>query len=442
MQSKLNQVNLQTTFYNPYLSFFKINSIIRKLMDNRLQPLRTQLKKNEIKKNKIKNYLSYDPLKNEKKDVDDDDDDFNNFPFLKNISSPSTPSTPSNYSLPKSLLHYDHYQTNQINHIIFNTLPHHRNYSSILMSEIIAGTDISILPSVLSESLFLTSLCTSNQCDSSNNLLGEIHILKSFSLTPIVSPTSPIVSPTLVSIDKLMNTEHFPESNTCIIFDWDDTLLASYYLTQKEKEKDEQDNFDEQTLNELNTLSKVLIDLLELAGKLGSVCIITNSEHGWVELSCKKYIPSVWDTLQKYTIISARSAYHLFEEEAEPLQNDQSYKWKFRAFCKRLKQNYKHLLAFGDGPYDHEVAFDVGKKLKEIQYVKIVRLIQTPTVSQLYNQLACILNLLVNLHSQENDAQLMLITTNKTNSNHPPPPPPPPPATPPQPSPLLLDEQN
>ena len=65
--------------------------------------------------------------------------------------------------------------------------------------------------------------------------------------------------------------------------------------------------------------------MLELAVKFGRVYIITNACEGWVEFSCKRFMPDVLPVLDKITIISARAKY----ESRFP---GQVPKWKLYAF--------------------------------------------------------------------------------------------------------------
>jgi len=55
----------------------------------------------------------------------------------------------------------------------------------------------------------------------------------------------------------------------------------------------------------------------------GNVIIITNAETGWVELSCKKFMPRVLPFLEKLRVLSARSAF-------EALYPESPSDWKVR----------------------------------------------------------------------------------------------------------------
>jgi len=49
--------------------------------------------------------------------------------------------------------------------------------------------------------------------------------------------------------------------------------------------------------------------MLELSVTYGKTYIITNAAEGWVEFSCRKFMPSVEPVLKNITIISARARY-------------------------------------------------------------------------------------------------------------------------------------
>jgi len=60
---------------------------------------------------------------------------------------------------------------------------------------------------------------------------------------------------------------------------------------------------------QLELLQDSVIALMARAAKFGSVAIITNAETGWVEMSCKKFMPRVLPMLSGVRILSARSSH-------------------------------------------------------------------------------------------------------------------------------------
>jgi len=95
----------------------------------------------------------------------------------------------------------------------------------------------------------------------------------------------------VVEVSPLSST---PEQNI-IIFDWDDTLLASSFLASNgyrlDVDMEKRENY-EFVKNELKQLETCVTNLLDAALPRGKVHIITNAETGWVELSAQNsYLP-------------------------------------------------------------------------------------------------------------------------------------------------------
>ena len=119
--------------------------------------------------------------------------------------------------------------------------------------------------------------------------------------------------------------------NSLIIFDWDDTLLCTSYLTPsgvfnedfklsvKDKEK-------------ISKIEYYVLKILNYSITKGDTYIITNASTGWVEYSCEKFYPNVYKILKNITIISARGEYEKFFP-------NESRKWKIQAFLE-MKNNF------------------------------------------------------------------------------------------------------
>lgn len=110
-------------------------------------------------------------------------------------------------------------------------------------------------------------------------------------------------------------------ADTTIIFDWDDTILASSWLAQNGLRLDEPAVVPSEAAAQLDVLQDSVITLLTRASRFGTVIVITNAETGWVELSCKKFMPRVLSVLSKVRVLSARSTF-------ECLYPDSPSDWK------------------------------------------------------------------------------------------------------------------
>lgn len=76
-----------------------------------------------------------------------------------------------------------------------------------------------------------------------------------------------------------------------------------------------------EAVEQLEVLQDSVIALVERAIKCGPVVIITNAETGWVELSCKRFMPRVMPFLASVKVLSARSTF-------EALFPDSPADWK------------------------------------------------------------------------------------------------------------------
>ena len=107
-----------------------------------------------------------------------------------------------------------------------------------------------------------------------------------------------------------------------IVFDYDDTILASSWLAQNNLRLDGNEPVPLEAQKQLAQLATSAAKLLQHAQAYGEVVIITNAETGWVELSAKKFMPSLLPILAKTRVISARSTYEC--QYSSPLE------WKVR----------------------------------------------------------------------------------------------------------------
>ena len=170
--------------------------------------------------------------------------------------------------------------------------------------------------------------------------------------------------------------------NSIIIFDWDDTLFCTSYITpdfniRKIKSND---------IEGLKSLENVVLKILMYYKDKGDVFIITNSSPDWLNYSAKTFFPQVYDILKDLRVISAREEFELkFPED--------SRQWKIKTFMK-LRNLYQdkltNILCFGDNEIEHESAFILGQKFKEA-YVKTIKFKKAPLLNELTKQLKRVL---------------------------------------------------
>lgn len=193
-------------------------------------------------------------------------------------------------------------------------------------------------------------------------------------------------------------------TQTVIIFDWDDTLLASSFLSSKGYRLDSMTRSADVDA-QLKMLERSITQCLTLALQYGDVHVITNAETGWVQLSAQKFLPSVVPLLDKVTILSARSTY-------EELYPDSPLKWKYCAFQQRLSSLFaskkvKNVISFGDSHVEREAVRAVTRGRADTK-TKSVKFAERPSMEQLRRQLELVTNCFQYIYSHEGDLDLML----------------------------------
>jgi hypothetical protein len=170
--------------------------------------------------------------------------------------------------------------------------------------------------------------------------------------------------------------------NSLYIFDWDDTLLPTSFLTPNGvfNEKVYITPSDGEKISKLE--SRVLI-ILNNAIEKGDTYIITNAAPGWVEWSCKRFYPEVAKILNKVNIVSARG-------EFERLHPGDSRQWKISAFLDMINNTdtrlITNLICIGDSIIEMEAAHILASKFNQA-FVKTVKFREKPKPEELYKQL-------------------------------------------------------
>lgn len=165
--------------------------------------------------------------------------------------------------------------------------------------------------------------------------------------------------------------------------------------------------------NKLNELDEAAMLLLQKSKRFGKTYIVTNAAEGWVELSAKRFLPLVFDELQRdVVVISARTRY-------EKLFPRNYQRWKVEAFMETRKdmdsQAMTNLIALGDNIFEIEAAYILGAQFKNA-FIKTVKFRQSPSTNELIKQLKLVeqqfelicnsaKNLTVRLLRQEGEGQ-------------------------------------
>ena len=175
--------------------------------------------------------------------------------------------------------------------------------------------------------------------------------------------------------------------NNIFIFDWDDTLLCTTVLSPN-------GYFDDNMIvlpSKMEKIQQLEILVKKLLTKItdkGDTYIITNSEPGWVEYSCKRFFPNTYGLLNKIKIISARGLY-------EDMYPNDFKTWKTKVFNEIIEKYDKslstNLICFGDSAYEIEAAHGLASKFLN-GFIKAIKFKQYPKIEELISQLTLVLD--------------------------------------------------
>jgi hypothetical protein len=181
---------------------------------------------------------------------------------------------------------------------------------------------------------------------------------------------------------KIMRPQHQSKSHqTLVIFDWDDTLFPTTFLTYVGFEKVQTEA---KIQNLLNKIDKLVSKLLLKAIKFGKTCIVTNASHNWVETSSQNYLPMTYEVLRRndISVISARAKY----EKQFP---NEPKRWKQEAFVE-LRANLNgemlaNIICIGDSTLELEAAQHFCSALSQA-ILKTIKFKQAPRIEELLKQ--------------------------------------------------------
>jgi len=181
----------------------------------------------------------------------------------------------------------------------------------------------------------------------------------------------------------------FGMEDTIFIFDWDDTCLPSTWVSGQGLTLNEESIVSQSQLQQLDEAAIVVAKTLSLAKRYGTVVLVTNAEKGWIELSCRKFVPSLLPSLADIRLVSARTTY---ESASLPSPQD----WKFHAFQSELHRKFgeealheserrKNVLSLGDSHHEREALFRVASSLPNCRS-KSMKFVERPDISQICKQ--------------------------------------------------------
>ena len=179
-----------------------------------------------------------------------------------------------------------------------------------------------------------------------------------------------------------------PKKHNCIIiFDWDDTLLPTSFLTPGGTFYEDSTLSDSEA-KKMAELEDLVLSLLTETTEKGNVYIITNAGKGWVEYSASRFYPKILPILDKIEIVSARGEY-------EKLYPGNSRQWKIEAFLRLQKtvdlKLVTNLICLGDSLFEMEAGRILASKFTEA-FIKTIKFREAPKLDELIKQLKLVCN--------------------------------------------------
>lgn len=192
------------------------------------------------------------------------------------------------------------------------------------------------------------------------------------------------------------------------ILDWDDTLLPSSALTADNITLSSPTISDE-IAKKLETNEKIVYQLLtNIINAQFNIYIVTNAEQGWVELSAKKFMPTIADLFKKYknniTILSAQTIYSWIYPNNNAV-------WKYMAVNEILKHfdsdTIANIISFGDSENERTALINNSNKFKK-NFCKSIKFVGLPSYEKLCRQLQYTIINLNNIISHRGPLDLMM----------------------------------
>jgi len=208
---------------------------------------------------------------------------------------------------------------------------------------------------------------------------------------------------------------------TIIIFDWDDTLCPSTAIkrfARFDRRGRPVARIDEVLQQHLDQLQEQVFPLLQLANQLGKVVLVTNAKRPWVEISCKAFLPALYNIVKEIPTM-----YAVEKIEQDPAARGLSpdlllTETKMRAmkaavtefYSQYPNQSWKNIVSIGDALFEHNAVRQVVEERMQSTHkkcrTKTVKLLDGPTASGLMIQVSIVCNWLRKIVEADYDVSI------------------------------------
>jgi len=230
--------------------------------------------------------------------------------------------------------------------------------------------------------------------DNGENSCGEE---ASPGFVPVVGNTKPLTAPAnqeasppaQEAADEMKELRPFSLEETILIFDWDDTCLPSAWVQGQGLRLDEESKVSDCQRQQLSEAANSVMETLRIAKQHGTVVLVTNAERGWIELSCQKFMPTLYPLLESVKLLSARTTYES-PSVSSPLD------WKLCAFESEIRRVFgsnaivepemrKNILSLGDSMHEREALLRATASLPNCRS-KSLKFVERPDIGQICKQ--------------------------------------------------------
>lgn len=181
----------------------------------------------------------------------------------------------------------------------------------------------------------------------------------------------------------------FTRRETFFVFDWDDTILPSTWVQNQGLRLDAGSTPNAAQRTQLGEAAAAGAKTLRVAKQHGTVVLVTNAERGWIELSCRKFLPTLYPLLEDVRLVSARTTYE-GQSCISPLD------WKLRAFDDEIERHYraevindplsrKNVFSLGDSVHEREALLRATSTAPNCRS-KSLKFAERPSIAQLCKQ--------------------------------------------------------
>jgi len=187
---------------------------------------------------------------------------------------------------------------------------------------------------------------------------------------------------------NLKNVNMSKHQETKIIFDWDDTLYPTTWITSNSYLIENPSDASENIKDYFKQLSNLILFVIRYAKRYGEVIIITNAQEIWIEKSCC-LMPELLLFLKTIDVISSQDKW----KHLTPLPE----KWKEYEFLEIAKKFIKSnksiikIICIGDSDCEHDaskkaVSF-INDNSYDLAYLKNFVFKNQPTFEELLLQI-------------------------------------------------------